>query len=160
MYRLPRESFFLTFFQVRADRDYDPFRADWTEKAEEVNPKLLNKQKVLTDFFRSTSTFRVIFQNRSASVHALKKAFLSAPQPPIGKLERRDTAPAVGLDSRSTPPASPTPAVVPPRPVRGHFYGPDVSRPCARADNPDDTGVTPAPWSRPSFCRLAWSLDQ
>ncbi|EJK73319.1 hypothetical protein THAOC_05062, partial [Thalassiosira oceanica] len=55
-------------------------------------------------------------------------------------VERRDTAPAVGLDRRSTPPASPTPAVVPPRPVRGHFYGPDVSRPCA-AGPPDDPGI-------------------
>ncbi|EJK72638.1 hypothetical protein THAOC_05811 [Thalassiosira oceanica] len=52
--------------------------------------------------------------------HKLEQWSISEDEPEV---ERRDTAPAVGLDRRSDPPASPTPAVVPPRPVRGHFYG-------------------------------------
>ena len=126
-----------------------PPRADWTEKAQEVNPKLLNKQKVLADFFRSTQLFELFSKNSRRAV-SRRKGVPLRPQPPLGTGERRDTAPAVGLDRRSTPPASPTPAVVPPRPVREHFYGPDVSRPCA-AGPPDDPGVTPAPWSRLSL---------
>ena len=65
-----------------------PSRADWTEKAEQINPKLLNKQKVLADFFRSSSTFRVIFQNRSAAVSRVEKGVLSAHNPPSAQVER------------------------------------------------------------------------
>ena len=104
-----------------------PFRVELDRETEQVNPKALDKTKSLVNFFRSRSTFRVFFKKQSTAVTRAEKGVPLRPQPPIGKQKTSTTAPVDGLDRRTTPPASPTPAVVRPRPARRHFYDDSAS---------------------------------
>ena len=99
-----------------------PFRVELDRETEQVNAKPLDKTKSLVNFFRSRSTFRVFFKKQST-----EKGVPLRPQPPSGNRKLRSTAPVDGLDRRTTPPASPTPAVVRPRPARRHFYDDSAS---------------------------------
>ena len=130
---IPRASFFRPFFDSMSNIRFwpivtlAPFRVELDRETEQVNPKALDKTKSLVNFFRSRSTFRVFFKKQSTAVTRAEKGVPLRPQPPIGKQKTSTTAPVDGLDRRTTPPASPTPAVVRPRPARRHFYDDSAS---------------------------------